>query len=634
MIEFFAIRYSDPWFAGQRTPNAQRQGWVSGDRIKYQKEFRRPGISMTIAGDEPIDSFVHESPEVTLICYTDLLSADAVVSTDLRSDPAACLVQLYEQYGETFAARLSGTFAIILYEHRTRLLRAWTDHFGVQKLAFADLHDSFAMSTDLRALLPLFPDRPDIDPVAVEQYLQYTCIPAPRTIYKGISRLKPGHVLTFGTTPVTRPYWQMKYSENSQHRTERDWASKTFSAIRSAVGRNLVGTDSHNLGCFLSGGTDSSSIAGLVRHLTNQPPHTFSIGFDDPRYNEIQYARIAAAHCTADHQEYFVTPDDILALIENAVLAYDEPFGNSSIVPTYYCARLAAQNGITHLLAGDGGDELFGGNARYVEDRVFQRYGSIPRCIRRGLIEPVVRAGASWTNLRLFDRAARYVRRSNIDVPDRLFSYSLLSSTDGAGLFAPGFASAVTGCHPLDPAREHFSAALAANDLNRWLYLDLKIIITDNDLRKVTTMSRLAGVTPRYPLLDPMLADFSGTVPAALKVRENQLRYLFKKAMAGILPPEIIAKPKHGFGLPYSVWLGEYQPLRDFTFDVLGSSRCRQRGYFRKDLLEWLWSQYRGDDRKYYGDILWVFLMLELWHTMQHDKSAADRRELVPVAHG
>jgi asparagine synthase (glutamine-hydrolysing) len=423
----------------------------------------------------------------------------------------------------------------------------------------------------------------------------------------------------------------MTYSEANDDRSESAWAAATENAIRFAVSLNLSGVDSSQLGCFLSGGTDSSSIAGLMSQCAKQPVRTFSIGFDDPRYNEIEYARIAAAHNKSKHREYFVTPNDILALIERAVPAYDEPFGNSSIIPTYYCARLAAENGVTHLLAGDGGDELFGGNARYLEDQLFQRYGRIPAPVRR-IMEPVVSAGSSRTNIQLFDLAARYIRRSKIEVPDRLFSYTFLSSVPGNELFSADFLASVDGSHPLAAARNYFAAAPADNDLNRWLYLDLKMTITDNDLRKVTVMSRLAGVTPRYPLLDPTLAEFTGTIPARLKVKGRHLRYVFKKAMAGILPAEIIAKRKHGFGLPYSVWLRENEPLRDFTLDILSSTRFQQRGYFRKGIIEWLWSQYENVHQAFYGDVLWTFLMLELWHLKQHDSVNNTHMESMLVA--
>jgi asparagine synthase (glutamine-hydrolysing) len=168
-------------------------------------------------------------------------------------------------------------------------------------------------------------------------------------------------------------------------------------------------------------------------------------------------------------------------------------------------------------------------------------------------------------------------------------------------------------------SRNHFYDAPAQSDLNRWLYLDLKMTIGDNDLRKVMTMSRLGGITPRFPLLDPALAVFTGRIPSNLKVRGTRLRYLFKKAMADVLPNDILTKTKHGFGLPYSVWLGDSKLLRDFTFDLLGSTRCTQRGYFRHGLLDRMWSQYESVHRGYYGEILWVLLMLELWHVKHVD---------------
>ena len=274
--------------------------------------------------------------------------------------------------------------------------------------------------------------------------------------------------------------------------------------MSSAVELNLRNLDeSKRLGCFLSGGTDSSSVAGLVGRATAQAPRTFSIGFDDPRYNEIEYARLAAKHFSADHHEYFVKPEDIPALVQKAVEAYDEPFGNSSIVPTYYCARLAAEHGVTHLLAGDGGDELFGGNSRYADDRVFQKYSRIPELLREWLIEPGVSSVSRWTNLRFFNSAASYVRRANIPAPDRYFSYSLVQDMPGEEVFTSDFLAAVRAQDPTATARNHFHAAPAQSDLNRWLYLDLKITIADNDLRKVMTMSRLAGVTPRFPFLNP-----------------------------------------------------------------------------------------------------------------------------------
>jgi asparagine synthase (glutamine-hydrolysing) len=480
---------------------------------------------------------------------------------------------------------------------------------------YCERRDRIDVATSLRALLPLLPKAPRIDPAAVHEYLQYSCIPAPRTIYEGVFRLPPGCRLERRRETTITPYWDMSYREAGKQ-SEDAWAESVLGSVRSAVSLNLTGIDdTQKAGCFLSGGTDSSSIAALIGESTGCPPNTFSIGFDDPRYNEIHYARIAAKRVKARHHEYFVTPGDILNLVHRAAKAYDEPFGNSSIIPTYFCARLAADHGISHLLAGDGGDELFGGNSRYVSDQVFQRYARIPAWMRRRIIEPMIAVAPPKTRFKR--SAASYVRRSSIPAPQRYFSYSLVSSFAPEKLFTGDFLRFASENDSLAPACRHWSAADADDDLNRWLYLDLKIIITDNDLRKVTTMSRLAGVQPRYPLLEPTLAELTGSIPTALKVRGSQLRYLFKRAMRDVLPPEIIKKSKHGFGLPFSVWVGEIKPLRDLAFDVLGSAQCRQRGYFRPGILEWLWSQYQNVHRPYYGDLLWVFMMLELWH-MNH----------------
>jgi asparagine synthase (glutamine-hydrolysing) len=618
MIDLLAFTASDPRQDLKTAATPQ----VAAPK-KYARELRRGGVYMLAQGDQAVDGFTFDNAAVSLICYADLLQSDSALRSN-KSSVAAYLADQYLQQGDAFVAGLRGSFAIVLYDHTNRVLKAWTDHFGIFKLAFASYKGSGAgVASDLRLLLPLFSARPEVDAAAVQQYLLYNCVPSPKTIYRGISRLMPGHQLTSAASLTVKPYWDMTYPERPVRETSEEvWMQRTFDEVRSAVALTSTGIGSPNLGCFLSGGTDSSSVAGLVGDVTGRKPRTFSIGFDQAGYNEIQYARIAARHFNAEQHEYFVTPADIVALVSRVVPAYDEPFGNSSVVPAYYCARLAAENGISHMLAGDGGDELFGGNSRYVDDQVFQRYGRIPRFLRRGFIEPSAALGSALTRLALFEKAVRYIRRSNIPAPDRFFSYAYLYALPEREFFTPEFIeSAAGGDDPLTPSRNHFHGVPAKTLLNRWLYLDVKMIVSDNDLRKVTTMCQLAGITPRYPLLDPALAEYTGTIPSTLKVKGDQLRYLFKKSMARILPPEIITKQKHGFGLPYGMWMNEYKPLRELVRDVLGSSRCRQRGYFRADLLETLWQKFESQHRAHYGDMLWVLLMLELWHVDQYDQS-------------
>jgi asparagine synthase (glutamine-hydrolysing) len=213
----------------------------------------------------------------------------------------------------------------------------------------------------------------------------------------------------------------------------------------------------------------------------------------------------------------------------------------------------------------------------------------------------------------------KYIKRASLPLPDRIFSYSFLSTAGRESIFSDGFLASVNSADPLAPARAHYGNAGTTAALNRWLYLDLKMILGDNDLRKVTRMAELAGVIPRYPLLDRELAEFSGRIPPDLKVKGGQLRYIFKRAMADLLPKDIIEKKKHGFGLPFSVWVGEHSRLKDLTFDILGSERCRERGYLRPGFLEWIWGQYESVHRVFFGDSLWVFLMLELWFGTAED---------------
>jgi asparagine synthase (glutamine-hydrolysing) len=585
--------------------------------------FQKDNVFLSIVSNQAIDKNIYQSRDFILICNTDLLgSGDCDDFTEAQTNPAAYLAKRYAQHGNAFAKDLHGWFGVILYDFRSNSLKAVNDHFGVRRIAYSLTSESLAIATKLQLLKLLPAIRLEIDPMAVAEYIQYSCIPAPRTIYKGINKLEPAHILDSSIAKPPQAYWDMHYIEDNAQK-EDFWTKQTFAEIERAVSLHAKTSDKNQiLGCFLSGGTDSSSVSGLVGKITGNPANTFSIGFDDPRYNEIGYARIAASHFNTNQHEYFVTPNDILDLIPKAVSSFDEPFGNASIIPAYYCAKLAINNRVTHMLAGDGGDELFGGNQRYADDRIFQRYSAIPRFLRKYLIEPSIRSVPFRNKLRLLNRAHRYIRRANIPPPDRWHSYSFLSSAPIQNVFDSGFLQLIKNSNTLMPARRHFKSAPTSNTLNRWLYHELKIVITDDDLHKVTSMTELAGVVPRYPLLDFGLAEFTGIIPANLKVSGKRLRYIFKKAMTGFLPQEILTKQKHGFGLPYSVWLGESRPLHDFTFDILGSKQCRERGYFQKNLIDRLWMSYKTDSLTYFGDIIWLFLILEYWLSLNANDSS------------
>ena len=265
------------------------------------------------------------------------------------------------------------------------------------------------------------------------------------------------------------------------------------------------------------------------------------------------------------------------------------------------------------MFAGDGGDEIFAGNERYASDKIFDLYQRIPRFLRRTVTDPLLTLAPP--TFPLMGRAHRYVRRSNLPNPRRILSYSLLLEQPPEEILCADFIAAADLEAALRTAVDHYDRPPSGTSpLNRLLYMDLQLTIADNDLRKVGGMTELAGVEVRYPLLDRRLVELSGRIPSSLKLRGFQKRYIFKRALANFLPPEILKKPKHGFGVPVALWMKTHDQWRDFVGDLLHDSRTRQRGYIQPHVLDTLWQQLDREGHSYYGDSLWPWLMLELWH--------------------
>jgi asparagine synthase (glutamine-hydrolysing) len=561
---------------------------------------------------------VFQDSHLLVVCEGEIYNASQLRSSFngwpwTAESKAELIAALYRREGGVrWLEQIRGVFALAVWDMSRRRLVVATDRFGVRPILYYQDDQKLVFGSRLNAILRAGVPR-EIDLNAIYQYLFFSCIPTPNTIYQNLRKLPPAHYLelTEGRVKV-EPYWRMRFEED-HGRGSRYFSAGIRERLQEAV--RLQGTfpdEPGSIGSFLSGGTDSSTISGLLSRTLNRPARTFSIGFAEHQFNEIEYARIASRHFGTQHHEYFVTPQDTAAVIPQLVRAYDEPFGNASAIPTYYCARLAQENSVNILLAGDGGDELFGGNSRYALDKLLESYQHIPRWIRSG-IESVV-FGIPGLDRSPLSAACKYIRRSNIPQPRRYFSYNLIYALDLKEILSREFLAAISEESPLVIAREYYDAAGDTTLLNRLLHIDLKIVITDNDLRKVTRMCELANVRVRYPMLDADLVEFSGTIPARLKVRRFDKRHVFKLAYKDFLPPEVIAKKKHGFGLPVSHWLRDVPCLRELAQDTLLSQASRQRGYFRAEFLERLFELHRCDRTNFFGDNLWVLLMLELWH--------------------
>lgn len=447
----------------------------------------------------------------------------------------------------------------------------------------------------------------DVDPQALLDYLFFHVIPSPRTIFKGIRRLPPAHSIHLeNQQPAEQPTWTPQFTEPAS--ADLSALITEFRALlRAAVSREL-GNDEP--ACYLSGGTDSSTVSGIACLIAGRPAHTFSIGFDAEGYDEMAYARLAAKHFGCRHHEYYVTPQDLVRYIPSVAAAYDQPFGNSSALPAYCCALRARESGVTKLLAGDGGDELFGGNARYADQRFFDHYDRLPRWLRRGLLEPWLLSADKPRGL-LLRKVASYVGQASAGMPARLGHHNLLWRIGPEKILTETFLSAVDLQSPQRWQQEVWDATPPCSSLNRHLAFDWRYTLAETDLPKVIGTADLAGIRVGFPMLDPALVDFSMRLPSHFKVRGKQLRWFFKQALSDFLPSEIITKKKQGFGLPFGPWVMRDAALRAFVRESLDS--FGDRGVVRNDFLEALVKELLPVHPGYYGEMVWILLMLEHW---------------------
>ncbi len=448
-----------------------------------------------------------------------------------------------------------------------------------------------------------------LDPQAIFDYLYFHCIPSPRTVFKDVLRLPAGHMAWFERGALTvAPYWTPSFEDAGRAPVSFAALQGEFRAtLEAAVKRDL---DGGIPACFLSGGTDSSTVAGLIGRAAGQPAHTYSIGFEAQGYDEMAFARIAAKHFGTVHHEYYVTPDDLVRSIAEVAQSYDQPFGNSSALPAYYCAKVARGNGVTRMLAGDGGDELFGGNSRYAKQRVFGWYQGVPAPLRSGLLEPLLERTPLGA-LPLLKKGRSYIEQAKVPMPERDEMYNLLLRLGPADVLTPQFLARVDARAPARLRRQVWEMAKTGSELNRTLAFDWRFTLADSDLPKVRGTTALADMQVRFPFLADEVLAFSLKLPAEYKLKGLKLRWFFKEALRGFLPDEIITKKKQGFGLPFGVWATKHAGLKALALDSLMS--LRERGIVRPEFITTLVDKRLPEHPGYYGEMVWILMMLEQW---------------------
>jgi asparagine synthase (glutamine-hydrolysing) len=518
--------------------------------------------------------------------------------------PAEQWRQSLARHGAKQAAALThGDFAVALRANDGSVFMA-VDRMAIRSLCYRVDGGtlSFAERADVLAGAGA-----DLDPQALFDYLYFHIIPSPRTVFQGVHRLPPGHYAVFNGGQLTvAPYWVPTFTAptGASLPALRD-EFKTL--LRQAVARQLDGS---RAACFLSGGTDSSTVAGMIGDVTGHPAATYSIGFAAEGYDEMEFARLVARHFGCEHHEHYVTPDDLLRDIPRVAASYDQPFGNSSALPSYHCAAHAKSHGVTRLLGGDGGDELFGGNTRYATQRLFGYYQQVPQFVRKGLLEPFFGLDAV-THTPLIKKGSGYIRQANTPLPDRAQAFNLLRRLGYGEVLTPAFLSLVDQASVDAQQREVWAQAQATHEIDRYLAYDWRYTLAECDLPKVCGTTALAGLSVGFPMLDDDLLAFSMRLPPEYKLKGMQLRWFFKDALRDFLPSEVIRKKKQGFGLPFGIWLVKHDGLRRMADDAVNG--IADRGLIKPGFVRELMHTHLPAHPHYYGTMVWILSMLEHW---------------------
>jgi len=540
------------------------------------------------------------------------------------------LLAAIERWGlEAALRRFVGMFAFALWDAQARALHLVRDRMGEKPLYYGWAGNALVFASELKAICAYPGFRRDVDPDALALYLRYGCVPAPYAIFAGTNKLLPGTILRIEARdllvrrhPVLQPYWTLAGATTDGVRTLSTGSAKVLTdeldkALRAAVAGQMVADVP--LGAFLSGGVDSSTVVALMQVQSSRPVRSFSIGFSESDYDEAGHAKRVARHLGTDHCELYVTSRDALAVVPSLPVMYDEPFADSSQVPTFLVSRLARQS-VTVSLSGDGGDELFGGYNRHRWGRSLRRWlGWAPGGLRRGLARGVAsRPPADWDRTfarlsALLPRGLRYKAAG-----DKLHKLAGLLSADSdetlyqlmVSFWPDGVARRAAG-YPLPPGWiAHGTPAALRSMPERMMYLDALGYLPDDILVKVDRAAMSVSLETRVPLLDHRVVELAWRLPLRMKLHGGQGKWLLRQVLYRYVPRELIERPKQGFAVPLDSWLRG--PLRDWAEALLDERRLAREGFLDPALIRKRWQEHLSGARNWQHH-LWIALMFQAW---------------------
>jgi len=516
---------------------------------------------------------------------------------------------LYEEYGDAFVEHINGMFAIALWDSRKKRFILARDRFGEKPLYYGVFGGSLVYASEPKALLAHPSVKAELNIEALRHYLSFDYVPAPMSIYQGIYKLPAAHVLTVEDGEVkTRRYWNVSFHKNGDVPSITQAANDLKELLSDAVRMRLV--SDVPLGILLSGGIDSSTVAAFATQHATERVKTFSIGFEEDSFDESKFARLVATHLGTEHYEDRLSAEKAGDLISEIGTWLDEPLSDGSLIPTYLLSRFVRKH-VTVALGGDGGDELFAGYPMYFGHKLAAVYGGIPRFLRTGLIEPVVNAlPVSTRNLSFDYKAKRFVRASHLDSVERHHTwFGSFSVEQQQGLLTPEVLSSSNG-DIYRGAREVLNLIDTDNEIERMQFLDINFYMAEDILTKVDRAAMAVSLETRAPFLDPRVAQFAASIPVDYKLKGRKGKYLLKKAVADLLPDEILRRPKKGFGIPIAEWLkGRLNPL---LHDMLSPERLKTQGLFNPKYVQRLVTEHEKSIASHHKE-LWTLLVFQLW---------------------
>jgi asparagine synthase (glutamine-hydrolysing) len=567
--------------------------------------MRRLSIIDLAGGDQPIaneDGTVHVIQNGEIYNYRELREELEAQGHRFRThSDTEVIVHLYEQHGTGAFERLRGMFGVAIWDApRGRLVLA-RDRYGIKPLYWSVAGGTLSWGSELKALLrrPGFPREVDLE--ALEAYLAFNWVPTPLTIFKAARKLEAGHFLVWEGGDVRRErYARPAPVPAGDERTEsvEELAAELLERLRDSVRAHLVADVP--VGVLLSGGVDSCTLAALAAQESGERLATFSIGFEDRAWSELDLAKLVADRYGTDHHELIVHPSAVDTLPELATI-FDEPFADSSALPTLLVSRLAAEH-VKVCFSGEGGDELFAGYNTYQADLLAPRVGRLA-----ALARPLVERLPSGTSRRLEDRVKRFARAAHLPPLEAHLNWSSVFSDDAR---AELLARRGEGAHPHEPARARYAETAGATELARLQDVDLGVQLVDDMLAKTDRASMAVSLESRVPFLDPAVVDFALALPTRMKVRGRTKKLILRRAAASLLPEEILTARKRGFSIPAAAWLRG--PLEPFAREVLAPERVREQGFLRPEAVTRLIDTHVAG-REDLSRQIWGLLTFSLW---------------------